>query len=173
MHDRAVIVFHLVVSDSLESIFVEVVGGASLNQVESDLNVLVAFRCRLHVVEANGMDELMHDGVEAEAADFEVVGLQVEDLPATSSSNRAVASAVVATHLDVVDVDAGVVGDELQASFLFHATSAVMNVGDLCGGCGNKLKPNCRKYLSNFFTEMFLDDFVRDDSVWPPECGVS
>lgn len=77
MHHRAVIVFNLVVGDSLESVFVEVVGGASLNQIKSDLNVVIAFRSRLHVVKANGVDELVNDSVQPEAANFEVVRLQV------------------------------------------------------------------------------------------------
>lgn len=87
MHHRTVIVFNLVVRDNVESVLVEVVGGASLNQIKSDLNVVIAFRGRLHVVEANGVDELVNDCVKPEAANLEVVRLQVQNLATTSSAD--------------------------------------------------------------------------------------
>lgn len=135
VHCRSVIVVNAVVCDDICRVRVEVVGGASLNVVPDDVDPLVSFRRRLHVIKSDCVEEFVHDREEAEAPGLQalVVGcLEVQDLLAGSTTTDvAVAAAVVAGNIDVVVVDSRIVWDKFEASHRFDASSALVNIVDL------------------------------------------
>lgn len=73
--------------DDVGAVSVEVVLCSTLNLVKLDSNKVIAVGGRLHVVKAESVKELVNDCVEAEAASFNSVRLQVQELLAATSTN--------------------------------------------------------------------------------------
>lgn len=67
VHCGSVIVVNAVVCDDVSRIYAEVVGGASLNVVPDDVDPLVSFRRRLHVIKSDGVEEFVHNREKTEA----------------------------------------------------------------------------------------------------------
>lgn len=92
----------------------EVIFSSSLNLIPHNFDVFVALRGGLHVIEADGVHELVNDRVKAEAADFQSCAWrEVQELfTSSATSDGAGTSTSRSSDGDEIVVQVGIVRDE-------------------------------------------------------------
>lgn len=101
-HHWAIVVLHIVICYVIAAVSVKVVFCSTLDLVPNNLNVVVAFRCRLLMEESQCVEKFMHDGVQSEASKLSLERLQVQVLSSPLSTHIAPTATVLALF-DVIE----------------------------------------------------------------------
>lgn len=107
MHYAAVVVVLVIVVHCVLVVLVEVVFRALCDVLLDNANVIIAIPRTLLMVEAQGVQKLMHNGAQTEAARVQIIILQIQLLHTVSVADIRETAAGLRGDIDIVRLIAG------------------------------------------------------------------